>query len=194
LQVADEGFVKGLEFLTGLVKQRLVPETIDWDGAHVLFESARAPFIMTGPWALNRFRTAGVPYKIGRFPAASAGGEPGNPFMGVQGFVISEASSQKLLAQAFAVDFIGTAENMQALFEAEQRPSAWLDLFNKPADPDTEGFNAAGEHAVPMPSIPEMGYVWDAWVAAAALSFSGEKTPQEALNTAKTQIESSISE
>ncbi|MDR1787657.1 MAG: extracellular solute-binding protein [Treponema sp.] len=192
IQIAGPGFVDGLAFLSGLAAKRLIPQTIDWDGAHVLFESGRAPFIMAGPWALNRFRTAGVPYAIGPFPAAAKGGEPGRPFLGVQGIVISAASPRALLAQSFALDFIATGESMQAIYEAEQRPSAWKDIFDRIEDADVRGFNAAGARAEPMPAIPEMGYVWDAWVAAAALAFSGEKTPSQALQNAQAQIESQI--
>ena len=187
--LAEPGFTGGLEFLAGAVRRGLVPETIDWDGAHVLFESGKAPFIMTGPWALNRFQTAGIPYAITKFPAATREGSLGNPFLGVQGLIISSASPRKLLAQSFAVDFIAREENMQAIFDAEKRPSAWKTIFDSLSDADTVGFNAAGIHAVPMPSIPEMGYVWDAWAAAANLAFSGERTPQQALQSAKSQIE-----
>jgi len=192
VQIAGSGFVQGLEFLTGLVKKTLVPETIDWDGAHVLFESGRAPFVMAGPWALNRFKTAGVPYAVGKFPALRKGGPAGSPFLGVQGMIISETSPRKLLAQSFALDFIAQEENMRIIFNAERRPSAWRSIFENSGDTDTKGFNAAGENAQAMPAIPEMGYVWDAWVAAAALAFSGDKTPEEALQNALVQIETQI--
>jgi len=188
--MAEPGFVAGLEFLANQVKNGLIPQTIDWDGAHVLFESGRAPFCPTGPWALNRFKEAGVPYAIGKFPAATSNGPAGNPFLGVQGMVISSASPRRLLAQSFVVDFLATEANFRAIFEAEQRPSAWISIFNNASDSDSRGFNAAGVSAVPMPSIPEMGYVWDAWVAAAELAFSGQRTSAQALQTAKTQIES----
>jgi arabinogalactan oligomer/maltooligosaccharide transport system substrate-binding protein len=137
---------------------------------------------------LNRFKTAGVPYAIAKFPAAKKGGPASNPFLGVQGLIVSSASPRKLLAQSFAVDFIAREENFRAIFQAEQRPSAWKSIFEGSGDNDTKGFNAAGVNAVPMPSIPEMGNVWDAWVAAAALAFSGERTPADALQNAKTQI------
>lgn len=192
IKIADKGFVDGLTFLTNLVKQKLIPETIDWDSAHVLFESGKAPFCFTGPWALNRFKTAGVHYAIAPFPSAKEGGEQGAPFLGVQGIIISAASKHQLLAKTFALDFIATDENMTKLFSAEQRPSAWKAVFDQATDPDTIGFNNAGKNAIPMPAIPEMGYVWDSWVSAAALSFSGEKTPADALANAKVQIETQI--
>jgi len=190
--MAERGFIDGLEFLTNAVKRRLIPETIDWDVSHVLFESGKAPFVLTGPWALNRFKTAGVPYVIGKFPAAKSGGQPGNPFLGVQGVIVSSSSPRWLLAQVFAVDFIAQEESMLALFNAEQRPSAWKSIFETVGDKDTLGFNAAGLNAVPMPSIPEMGFVWDAWTAAAALAFSMERSPAQALFNAKSQIEALV--
>ncbi|MDR2478293.1 MAG: extracellular solute-binding protein [Treponema sp.] len=190
--IADPPFTAALNFLAVQVQKKLIPETIDWDAAHVLFESGKAPFVLTGPWALNRFKTAGIPYAIGKFPAAQKGGRPGNPFLGVQGMIVSAASPRKLLAQSFAVDFIAAEKPMNALFQAEQRPSAWKRIFENAGDSDARGFNAAGENAVPMPSIPEMGYVWDAWMAAAALAFSGEKSAVDALQNARAQIEAMV--
>ncbi len=192
LEIANDGMVKGLEWMTKLVKNKLAPDAVDWDAAHVLFESGKAPFIMTGPWALNRFKQAGVHYAISAFPAAKKGGEAGAPFLGVQGVIVSSASKQKLLAMAFATEFLATEENMKAIYAAEARPSAWKTIFESASDADTKGFNAAGTKAIPMPSIPAMGYVWDAWVSAGSLAFSGEKSPKDALLNAKTQVEEQI--
>jgi arabinogalactan oligomer/maltooligosaccharide transport system substrate-binding protein len=88
------------------------------------------------------------------------------------------------------MEYIATESGMRDLYNADGRPSAWKSIFETSGGPDDLGFNAAGVAAVPMPSIPEMGYVWDAWVAAAALSFSGERTAAEALRNAKAQVES----
>lgn len=186
--INNEGMVAGLTWIESLVAQGLVSENIDWEASHVLFETGRSAFIMTGPWAINRFDTAGVPYAISAFPAAEEGGEPGYPFLGVQGLVINANKDNVLLAQVFAVDFLATEENYQAIFDAEPRPSAWASIFNAASDPNTIGFNEAGVSAVPMPSIPAMGYVWDAWVNAGALVLQGEQTPQEALDSAVAQV------
>lgn len=192
--VAGDGMTKGLALMTDLVKQKLVPATIDWDGAHVLFESGKAPFIFTGPWALNRFKTAGVSYEISAFPSATKGGKAGAPFLGVQGMIVSAASKQSALATAFLTEFIASEKYMKALFEADQRPSAWKTVAALAKDKDSLGFAAAGTAAIPMPAIPAMGYVWDAWVNAAALSFSGELTPAAALANAKKQIDTQVAD
>lgn len=190
--MATEGMIAGLSWVAGLVDAGLVSENIDWEAAHVLFETGRSPFILTGPWAINRFQTAGVAYAIAPFPAAAPGGEPGYPFLGVQGLVINANSPDLLLAQTFASEILATQEAMQAIFEAEPRPSAWLSIFEAADDPDTAGFNAAGLAAQPMPSIPAMGFVWDAWANAGTLVMQGELTPAEALEAAVAQIQEQI--
>jgi len=194
VQIAGAGMVKGLTLITQLVKDKQVPSTIDWDGAHVLFESGKAPFILTGPWALDRFKTSKVPYAISAFPAATKGGKAGAPFLGVQGIIISSASKQGALATAFATEFIANEKNMTALYKADQRPSAWKTVSAQAKDSDSVGFAAAGVNAIPMPSIPAMGFVWDAWKSAGDLALSGEKTPADALAAAKKQIDTQVAD
>jgi arabinogalactan oligomer / maltooligosaccharide transport system substrate-binding protein len=184
----NEGMVAGLTWIQSLIDEGAVSENIDWEAAHVQFETGRSPFILTGPWAVNRFDTAGVPYAISAFPAAEEGSEPGYPFLGVQGLVVNANKENAILAQIFAVDFLATEEHFQMIFDAEPRPSAWASIFATASDPNTAGFNEAGVNAVPMPSIPAMGFVWDAWVNAGALVAQGELSPQEALDGAVEQI------
>jgi maltose/maltodextrin transport system substrate-binding protein/arabinogalactan oligomer/maltooligosaccharide transport system substrate-binding protein len=184
----NEGMVAGLAYIQSLIDSGIVSENVDWEASHVQFETGRSAFILTGPWALNRFDTAGVPYAISAFPAAEEGGEPGYPFLGVQGLVVNANKENALLAQIFAVDFLATEEHFQMIFDAEPRPSAWASIFEATADPNTAGFNEAGVNAVPMPSIPAMGFVWDAWVNAGALVAQGELEPQDALDGAVEQI------
>lgn len=190
----NEGMVAGLTWIESLVEAGIASENVDWEASHVLFETGRSAFILTGPWAINRFDTAGVPYAISAFPAAEEGGEPGYPFLGVQGLVINANKENVLLAQVFAVDFLATEEHYQAIFDAEPRPSAWASIFAAASDPNTAGFNEAGVNAVPMPSIPAMGFVWDAWVNAGALVLQGEMTPQEALDNAVEQVLAQVEE
>jgi len=189
--VDDMGMDKmapGLEWVKSLVDAGVVSSTIDWEASHVLFETGKSPFIFTGPWAINRFKTAGVPYAISAFPAATEGGEPGYPFMGVQGAVINSNRPNVVLAQTFLIDFLATEENYQAIYDAEPRPSAWKTIFEAASDADTIGFNEAGVNADPMPSIPAMGFVWDAWTGAGNLTLSGELPAAEALTAAEEQV------
>lgn len=192
--IDNEGMVQGLEWVQTMIDNGLASENVDWEASHVLFETGEAPFILTGPWAINRFQTAGVPYAISAFPSAEEGGEAGYPFLGVQGIVFNANSDNLLLAQTFALETLATEEAMQAIFDAEPRPSAWASIFNAAADADTAGFNEAGVNAQPMPSIPAMGFVWDAWANAGTLVTTGELTPAEALQLAVEQIQTQVEE
>ena len=192
VQLANDGMVKGLTLITQMVKDKQAPGTIDWDGAHVLFESGKAPFILTGPWAIDRFKTAKVHYAISAFPAATKGGKAGAPFLGVQGLIISSASKQSALALAFATEFLASEKYMTALYKADSRPSAWKSVAAQAKDSDSVGFAAAGVAAIPMPSIPAMGFIWDAWKSAGDLALSGEKTPADALAGAKKQVDTQV--
>jgi len=190
----NEGMVAGLTWIQDMIDEGAVSENVDWEASHVQFETGRSAFIMTGPWALNRFETAGVPYAVSAFPAAEEDGDAGYPFLGVQGLVINANKENAILAQVFAVDFLASEEHYQMIYDAEARPSAWASIFESASDPVTAGFNAAGSSAVPMPSIPAMGYVWDSWSNAGALVAQGELSPQEALDSAVTQLLAQIEE
>jgi maltose-binding protein MalE len=110
--------------------------------------------------------------------------------MGVQGFMINAFSENKLLAQSFLMDYVATDAFMQALFDADPRPSGWMTVRDAISDPDLAGFAAAGEAAHPMPAIPEMNAVWDAWKAALQTVFQGAATPEDAAKTAADQVRS----
>jgi len=190
----SEGMIAGADWANTLIRDGYASENLDWEAAHVLFETGKAPFIITGPWAVDRFKTNNVPYAISPFPAAEEGGEPGAPFIGVQGFMVNANSENLLLAQTYLTEFIATDEAQQAIFDGDPRPSAWVSIFEATEDEDMRGFAEAGANGQPMPAIPAMGYVWDAWGNAGLLIAQGELTPAEALTEAASQIRTQISE
>jgi maltose/maltodextrin transport system substrate-binding protein/arabinogalactan oligomer/maltooligosaccharide transport system substrate-binding protein len=194
LGMDSDGMIQGAEWANDLIRDGYASENLDWEAAHVLFETGGTPFIMTGPWAVGRFQEAGVPYEITAFPAAEEDGEPGAPFIGVQGFMVNANSDNVLLAQTYLLEFIATEEAMQYIFENDPRPSAWVSVFEATDDPDMTGFGLAGANAQPMPAIPAMGFVWESWDNAGLLLAQGELTPSDALTSAAEQIRTQINE
>ncbi|HEX2623127.1 MAG TPA: maltose ABC transporter substrate-binding protein, partial [Phototrophicaceae bacterium] len=194
LGMDSEGMIAGADWANSLIRDGYASDNLDWEAAHVLFETGQTPFIMSGPWAIDRFKTNEVPYAISAFPAAEADGEPGAPFIGVQGFMVNAGSKNLLLAQSYLTEFIATDTSMQYIFDNDPRPSAWAAIFNSTEDPDMRGFAEAGANGQPMPAIPAMGSVWDAWGNAGLLIAQGELTPTEALTDAATQIRTQIEE
>ena len=181
--IDSEGMIAAGEYIQAGVEAGYISSSTDWDTAHVQFETGEVPFIMAGPWALDRFRESGVPYAITTFPAAE---QEGAPFSGVQGFAVNALSDNVLLAQAFLTEFLATEESMQLLADGSNRPSAWLSITSD--DPDLAGFGAVASVAQPMPNIPEMGSVWGSWGDATTLIVNGEQEPAEAYGNAASQI------
>jgi maltose/maltodextrin transport system substrate-binding protein/arabinogalactan oligomer/maltooligosaccharide transport system substrate-binding protein len=164
---------------------------VDYDVLHTQFESGAVACIGTGPWALERIRTSGVNYTINPFPAGSAG--PGKPFLGVQGFMVSAFSENQLLAQTVLMEVFATSEFMTGMYEADPRPAAYLPVREAIDDPDLASFAVAGADGLPMPAIPEMSSVWEAWTNALVLTISQQQSGEEAFMTAAEQIRTLIS-
>jgi maltose-binding protein MalE len=158
--LGSEGEIAAVAWMRGAVEEGLMPETTDYDTNHALFETGQMPFLMAGPWALERIRASGVPYAVAPFFP-----DEGAPFLGVQGFLVNPYSENVLLAQAFLTEYVATEAVMQTLYETGNRPSAFTSVLETTADADLAAMGQAGVNAIPMPNIPEMGSVWGAWNA-----------------------------
>jgi maltose-binding protein MalE len=191
LGVDNAGMIAAATWLKDNIAKGNLPTDTDWANNHALFETGKAPFIMAGPWALDRIRQSGIKYAVTSFPAGPAG--QGYPFAGTQGFFINAQSQNVLLAQAFLTEFVATDEVMQKLYEAGKRPSAFIPVLDKTADADLKAMAVAGEKATMMPAIPEMGSVWGNWSDAITLVIQGKQEPEAALKNAGVKIRSLIS-
>ncbi|MDJ0752508.1 MAG: maltose ABC transporter substrate-binding protein [Ardenticatenaceae bacterium] len=185
--IDSEGMIAAGEFVQTNVEAGLISDSLDWDTAHVQFETGEIPFLMAGPWALDRIREAGVPYGIAPFPTAE---KEGQPFLGVQGFAVNALSENVLLAQTFLTEFVATEDVMRQLAESGNRPSAFAAVASE--DPDLVSLGDAGVNALPMPAIPEMGSVWGSWGDAFTLIVNGEQSAEDALTNGGEQIRALI--
>ena len=190
LGIDSPGMIAATQWLADNVKKGNLPTDWDWANNHALFETGKTPFIMAGPWALDRIRESGVHYAITNFPSGPAG--EGYPFSGVQTVLINAQSSNKLLAEAFLTDYVATDSIMTALYEKGQRPSAYIPVRDKMSDPDLVAMDKAGTNATPMPAIPAMGSVWTNWDSAVVLARDGKMDPEAALKDAATKIRALI--
>jgi arabinogalactan oligomer/maltooligosaccharide transport system substrate-binding protein len=182
----SEGMIAAVTYMADAAAEGLMPDTFDYETAHSLFETGQIPFLMAGPWALDRIRASGVPYAITSFP------DDGAPFLGVQGFLVNPLSENVLLAQAFLTEFVATDEVMELLYVEGNRYSAFKSVLEATEDADLAAFGVAGENAFPMPNIPEMGSMWSAWDNAITLAVTGEQTPEEAMTDAAEQVRALI--
>lgn len=190
LGVDSEGMIAAAQWLKDQLDKGNIPADWDWANNHALFETGAAPFIMAGPWALDRIRQSGIPYAITNFPAGPAG--EGYPFSGVQTVLINEQSENKLLAQAFLTEFVATEDTMTELYNVGQRPSAFISVLEKLDDADLIAFGKAGINATAMPAIPAMGSVWGNWDTSILLVRDGKQDAKTALKEGAEKIRALI--
>jgi arabinogalactan oligomer/maltooligosaccharide transport system substrate-binding protein len=151
-------------YLAKLGAEGVVNTSVSGDVAKEAFLAGKAPYMITGPWNTGDFVKAGMDISIEKVP--SAGGQPSQPFVGVQGFFISSKSKNALLANEFVVNYLGTPDVQLALYQAGGRaPALTAALDEISSDPIVAGFAAVGKDGVPMPSIPAMDTVWADWGA-----------------------------
>jgi len=173
LQLGSEG---GFEFANWLAAQGAAGTlNTDVDGqiAKDKFLAGEAAFWLTGPWNVGSAIDGGINVAIDVVPSPT--GAPAQPFAGVKGFFVSSESDNKVAANDFLVNYIGTEDVQLALFEAGNvLPALTAAADTAAADPIVAGFQAVGAEAVPMPAIPAMGSVWQYWGVAEAAIINGE--------------------
>jgi len=173
LQLGSEG---GFEFANWLAAQGAAGTlNTDVDGqiAKDKFLAGEAAFWLTGPWNVGAAIDGGINVAIDVVPSPT--GAPAQPFAGVKGFFVSSESDNKVAANDFLVNYIGTEDVQLALFEAGNvLPALTAAADTAAADPIVAGFQAVGAEAVPMPAIPAMGSVWQYWGVAEAAIINGE--------------------
>ncbi|KQW04779.1 ABC transporter substrate-binding protein [Leifsonia sp. Root4] len=174
LQIGNAG---GEQFATWLGSQGkngtgVFNTDIDGDIAKQAFLDGTAAFWLTGPWNVGAAVDAGINVAIDTVPSPTA--EIASPFAGVKGFYLSSESKNKVAANDFLVNYIGTEDVQLDLFEAGNvLPALSAAAETASADPIVAGFAAVGEQAVPMPAIPAMGAVWQFWGIAEADIING---------------------
>lgn len=157
----SEETVQGADKIAWLGEEGAMSVSVDGTTMEALFTEGRAPFAVTGPWTIPAVQNAGINYEITPIPAFEDGGDP-LPFLGVQMFYVSSRAQNPTLAQEFVNQYVPTMDMQMALFEAGQRPPAFVEALDAVSadNPDIAAWSEAGEGAVPMPNIPAMNSVW----------------------------------
>jgi arabinogalactan oligomer / maltooligosaccharide transport system substrate-binding protein len=183
LGIDSEGGLAAAEVFEELATSGALSQDVNYEIMLSSFSSGEAPFAITGPWAVSDFDAGSVNYVVEALPSVQ-GNEPA-PFVGVQGFFVSGFAENELAAKTFVLDFLGSDEAQTALFEAGNRPPALRSAFEAASsDEKIEGFGLAGANGYPMPAIPAMNSVWDAWNQAYTVIFSGTDGTEAFTNAA----------
>lgn len=172
LQLGSEGGTAFAEWLGAQGAAGVLNTDIDGEIAKQQFIDGKAAFWLTGPWNVGAAVDAGINVEID--PVPSPTGQVASPFAGVKGFFVSSESDNKVAANDFLVNYLGTEDVQLALFEAGNiLPALTAAADTAASDPIIAGFQAVGADAVPMPAIPAMGAVWQFWGIAEAAIING---------------------
>jgi arabinogalactan oligomer/maltooligosaccharide transport system substrate-binding protein len=189
LGLDSAGGVAAYTEIDNMVKSGLLRKDTTYDLMMGLFKEKKSAMFISGPWTLNDLRTAKVNYGIAPIPTMK---NAARPFVGAHGWMVSAFGKNQLLAKTFLTEFVATDEAMQALYDAVPHASAWLPVRNKTQDKDITAFAASAAGGDPMPAIPQMSSVWEAWGKAITLIFQQQETPAKAVKDAATTIRQKI--
>lgn len=172
LQLGSEGGFAFADWLGVQGAAGVLNTDVDGEIAKQQFLDGTAAFWLTGPWNVGAATEAGINVAIDPIPSPT--GETASPFAGVKGFFVSSESKNKVAANDFLVNYIGTEDVQLELFKAGNiLPALTAAADTAASDPIIAGFQAVGEDAVPMPAIPAMGAVWEFWGVAEAAIING---------------------
>ncbi|WP_460796747.1 sugar ABC transporter substrate-binding protein [Microbacterium sp. GXF0217] len=173
LQLGSEGGFAFADWLGAQGAAGNFNTDIDGEIAKQQFLDGTAAFWLTGPWNVGAAVDGGINVAIDSVPSPTA--EVASPFAGVKGFFVSSESENKVAANDFLVNYIGTEDVQLELFETGNiLPALTAAADAAASDPIIAGFQAVGQDAVPMPAIPAMGSVWEYWGVAEAAIINGE--------------------
>ncbi|WP_137843096.1 extracellular solute-binding protein [Microbacterium sp. 2FI] len=173
LQLGSEGGFAFADWLAAQGAAGTLNTDIDGQIAKDNFLTGKSAFWLTGPWNVGAAIDGGINVAIDPIPSPTA--EVAQPFAGVKGFFVSSESENKVAANDFLVNYIGTEDVQLSLFEAGNiLPALTAAADAAASDPIIAGFQAVGGDAVPMPAIPAMGSVWAFWGVAEAAIINGE--------------------
>ena len=172
-------------------KYKVVSADITADIAKSNFQNGKSAYYIGGPWDITGFTSAGTNFKIAEMPTFN-----GNDFVtpvGTQvGFVSNQSKNQEqawdfitYLIYHGALDLYNAGDRIpaklseQKLSEIEQNEysKAFIGQINK------------GE---PMPTVSEMGQLWDIHMNNVKSMWSGEQTPEEAAQNMVRQLNEAV--
>ena len=158
-----------------------------------MFCDGKAAAVITGPWEFEIFAKSGINYGVSMLPKLPNGKDM-EPFLGFRGYAITSKSPKKALAIKF-LQFINQPKYALQRYQGIQELPPIKEVLEFPVIINDDFANAIAQqalHAEIMPSIPEMGSVWDPMNAATADAVTLKKEPAAALNEALEKIAAAI--
>ena len=189
--INSKAFAANASKLDGMFSSGLLSKSSNYD--FVQWFAGKAPFMITGPWNLDKVQKSGIDYMIASVPPYN--GTAAKPWIGVNGFMMSKFAPNKLTAQTYLRDVVATTDFQVAMFKLGNRMPAFIAAQADPAvtsSKDFAAFGAYGSTGIPMPNIPQMDKVWSDWGNAFKAVADGKATAAAAFKLAADNIKKSV--
>lgn len=158
-----------------------------------LFDEGKIGAIIDGPWAVQGRTDAGVNFGVAPLPKLTNGDQQSS-FSGIRTLVVNAYSKYPKAAQIYA-SFATSDEMLLKRYELTKQIPPVTKLMDEDSiknDPMVAPFLVQAGYAVPMPSIPEMGVVWDPYGAAFSSMWNDGVKPEAALKAAAKTVREAI--
>lgn len=158
-----------------------------------LFTTGNAFAIISGPWAADTYKNAGVNFGVKVLPRTS-NGQIMRPFVGIKGYAISRWTEKHDLAEKF-LQFANEYENALSRYHITNEIPPTIELLNSPELNNDEMAQAMAQQVTmcsELPSITEMAFVWPAMHDVLYDAMTTTKSIESLLKIAKERIYSDI--
>lgn len=152
-----------------------------------LINEGRVPFVVSGPWNLERMRASQANWSVAPFP------EGGSSFVNVLGYMLNARGPDPLFAWHFLQSQVLTDHGMTALQAAAPGIPAWLPILDGLDDPMVAAMGRIAAQGRAVPTIPEMNEVWKVWGEAQFAVAGQGADPQAAYATAGSKLDEILS-
>ncbi|WP_257493091.1 sugar ABC transporter substrate-binding protein [Actinomyces wuliandei] len=194
LGVGKEGSLQAAERISELGSDGVLKKSVTDDNYISLFTEGKAPYLVSGPWALADIKAAGIDYQLSEIPGfTDVPDSQALPFAGVNCFYVASKGRNRAFAESLVTHVATSSSFVEKMFALNELPPVHKDLADRLSadNPDMVSFSELAAQTDPMPSIPEMSAVWMPLAAAQANIVAGAD-PESTMTSAGDQIASSL--
>lgn len=190
--LANEGAVEAYEFINALCNQYgLVSANVTADIARSNFQNGETAYYIGGPWDIDGFTSAGTNFGIAVMPTFH--GESFVTPVGTQVSFVSNQSDSQDAVWDFIMYLIDNGA--MGMYEAGDRiPAKLADQTNEEIQSNeySAAFIAQINDGEPMPTVSEMGQLWNIHANNIRSMWAGELTPEETAQNIVTQLQEAV--
>ncbi|RFA25184.1 maltose ABC transporter substrate-binding protein MalE [Alkalilimnicola ehrlichii] len=154
------GGVRGAELLSELYQAGVLDPQTSYDDMMQSMRSGQTAMIINGPWAWRELKDSGIDFRVGPIPSIQ--GNPGKPFVGVLGAMITGYTDMPNAATVFVEDYLLELEALRTINDdVPLGTPANAALYEElSADPWIRSTMYNVHLGNPMPNNPEMTLFW----------------------------------